>query len=455
MSGILLTKDSGFILGPIARLLGLIMEGIFWVIDLIGIPNIGLAIILFTIVVNVLMMPITIKQQKFSKLSSIIQPEVQAIQAKYKNRKDQESQMAMTQEIQAVYAKYGVSQTGGCLYLLIQMPILFSLYKVIYSIPAYVTKIGDTFRVLAEKIIDVDAKAGGAVFSKVMDTKSIASTVSMYGKNIVDASEKSINGVIDVLNRLSSTDMATVANQYGLTNLEFQGQVILGSDGLINTYNNFLGINIVNSPQHMISEALSGGIGNAFTTGAWLIALAAIMIPILSVITQWINTKLMPQANSGNGQSDSMASSMKTMNFIMPLLSAWFSFSWAAGMGIYWISGNIVRCIQQVIVNKHIDKVDLEDLIKQNSAKSAKKLEKLKENQEKLNAYANMKTKNIENRANTTTNMSEEEREKAMKRATDYYNSGNAKPGSMMAKANMVRQYNEKNNKENNKENHE
>ena len=82
MSGILLTKDSGFILGPIARLLGLIMEGIFWVIDLIGIPNIGLAIILFTIVVNVLMMPITIKQQKFSKLSSIIQPEVQAIQAK-------------------------------------------------------------------------------------------------------------------------------------------------------------------------------------------------------------------------------------------------------------------------------------------------------------------------------------------------------------------------------------
>ena len=255
MNGILLTKDSGFILGPIARLLGLIMEGIFWVIDLIGIPNIGLAIILFTIVVNVLMMPLTIKQQKFSKLSAVIQPEVQAIQAKYKNRKDQESQMAMSQEVQTVYAKYGVSQTGGCLYLLIQMPILFALYKVIYSIPAYVTKIGDTFRVLANKIMETDA----AAFLKETDIKGIANTVSMYGKNIVDTSEKSVNGVIDVLNRLSSTDMATVAEHYDLTNLQFQGEAILGNGGLIETYNNFLGLNIVNSPQQIMTEAFAAG----------------------------------------------------------------------------------------------------------------------------------------------------------------------------------------------------
>lgn len=440
MNGILLTQHDGFLLGPIAKLLGLIMEGIFWVIDLIGIPNIGLAIILFTIVVNILMMPLTIKQQKFSKLSATIQPEVQAIQAKYKNRKDQESQMAMSQEVQKVYAKYGVSQTGGCLYLLIQMPILFALYRVIYAIPAYVSKVGDTFRVLANAIISHDGGKGLETFKALTDGK-IAQTISMYGKSLNSTNAKDIeNGVIDVLNRLSSTDMATVADKFDLANLQYQGETILGNGGLLETYNNFLGLNIVNSPQQIMTEA--------FATGAILVGIGALLIPILSVITQWINTKLMPQHNANN--DNGMGSSMKTMNLVMPLISAWFSFSWAAGMGIYWVAGNIVRCIQQVIVNKHMDKISLEELIEQNKEKSAKKLAKLEANQERMNAYANMKTRNIQNRANTTTNVSEAEKEEAMKKATEYYNSGNIKPGSMMAKANMVRQYNEKNNKDNN-----
>ena len=106
MNGILLTQNSTFIIGQVAWLLGKIMEGIFEVLNMIGIPNIGLAIILFTIVVNLLMMPLTIKQQKFSKLSAKMNPEIQAIQAKYKNRKDQDAQLAQNQEIQAVYAKY-------------------------------------------------------------------------------------------------------------------------------------------------------------------------------------------------------------------------------------------------------------------------------------------------------------------------------------------------------------
>ena len=440
MNGILLTQDDGFILGPIAKLLGLIMEGIFWVIDLIGIPNIGLAIILFTIVVNILMMPLTIKQQKFSKLSATIQPEVQAIQAKYKNRKDQESQMAMSQEVQKVYAKYGVSQTGGCLYLLVQMPILFALYRVIYAIPAYVSKVGDTFRVLANAIISYDGGKGVEVLKSMTDGK-IAQTISMYGKGLDATTTKGVeNGVIDVLNRLSSTDMATVAEKFNLSGLQHNGEVILGDGGLLETYNNFLGLNIVNSPQQIMTEA--------FATGAILVGIGALLIPILSVITQWINTKLMPQHNTNN--DNGMGSSMKTMNLVMPFISAWFSFSWAAGMGIYWVAGNIVRCIQQVIVNKHMDKISLEELIEQNKEKSAKKLAKLEANQERMNAYANMKTRNIQNRANTTTNVSEAEKEEAMKKATEYYNSGNIKPGSMMAKANMVRQYNEKNNKDNN-----
>lgn len=437
MDFILLTKNSTFIIGQVAWLLGQIMNGIFYVIDFIGIPNIGLAIILFTIVVNLLMMPLNIRQQKFSKLSAKISPETQAIEAKYKGRTDQESMLAKNQEIQAIYAKYGISPSGSCLQLLIQMPILFALYRVIYSMPAYVTKIGDTFRVLADKII---AKDGGG-FLQESGIDSISSVVSMYGKSMTDGNLS--NGIIDVLNKLSSSDLAAVASHYDLTNLEYQGHLILSNDttrGLIDTYNNFFGLNMADSPSTLIR--------NAWAVGAWGIVIGAVLIPILSAVTQWINVKLMPQQpTNGNEKASSMAASMKTMNMIMPLMSAWFCFSFPAGMGLYWVAGSVVRSIQQVVINKHIDKMDFEEVIAKNSVKSAKKLEKLKANQERMNAYANMNTRKVQNRANIVSGMSEEEKEEAMKKATEYYNSGNAKPGSMMAKANMVRQYNEKNNK--------
>ena len=154
MTGILLTKSTIPIIGWVASLLGKIMEIIFNVLDMIGIPNIGLSIILFTIIVYILMLPLTIKQQKFSKLSAKMNPEMQVIREKYKNRNDNESQMQMNAEIQAVYAKYGVSPTGSCVQLLIQMPILLALYQVVYRMPAYVPKIGNAFNALASEIMN-------------------------------------------------------------------------------------------------------------------------------------------------------------------------------------------------------------------------------------------------------------------------------------------------------------
>ena len=433
MNLVILTKDNGLIIGNVAKLLGLIMDGIFNVIDMLGIHNIGLAIILFTIVVNLLMMPLTLKQQKFSKLSAKIQPEVQAIQAKYKNRKDSESAMMQNQEIQAVYAKYGVSPSGSCVQLLIQMPILFALYRVIYNIPAYVTKVKETFAVLAEKII---ATENGLETFKAMQDGNIANTISTYGKNIAEGNE--VNGVIDVLNKLSSTDMATVSQKFGLENLQYQGQLILGDGGLLNEYNQFLGLNIANSPQEIMK--------NAFAIGAWGLVIGALLIPILSALTQWINSKLMPTSNS-NDQDNPMASSMKTMTMIMPLMSAWFCFAFPCGMGIYWIAGSVVRSIQQIAINKHFDKMNFEDIIKQNEEKSKKKMAKLEKQQEMLNAYANMKTKSIQSNANMGSNNSNATNGTSDSSSNVNYNS-NYKPGSMMAKANMVKEFNEKNNRE-------
>lgn len=443
MNLILLTRNTTPIIGQVAWLLGKVMNGIFYVIDFIGLPNIGLAIILFTIVVNLLMMPLNIKQQKFSKLQVKMNPEIQAIEAKYKGRSDQESLMAKNQEIQMVYAKYGVSASGSCVQLLIQMPILFALYQVIYRMPAYVTKIGETFKVLADHIISVD----NGNFLQNSGIDSIASTVSMYGQSI--AKGDVANGIIDILNKLSSMDMAAISEHYDLSQLTYEGHLILSNDttrGLIDTYNNFLGLNMGDTPSALIR--------NAWAVGAWGIVIGAVLIPVLSAVTQWINVKLMPQQpDTGNEKASSMAASMKTMNMFMPLMSAWFCFTLPAGMGLYWVAGSVVRSIQQVVINKHIDKMDFDQVIAKNSVKSAKKIEKMKKNQERMNAYANMNTRNIpanttmQNKAKMSTGVSEKEKNSATPEGT--YARSNAKPGSMMEKANMVRDYNERNNNRN------
>ena len=456
MTGIVLTQYGGKILGPIAKILGYLMEGIFYVLDLIGIPNIGLSIILFTIIIYLLLMPLTIKQQKFSKLSAKMNPELQAIQAKYKNKKDNDSMMAMNEETKEVYAKYGVSPSGSCVQLLIQMPILFALYRVIYAMPAYVSKIGDTFRVLADKIISVD----NGSFLQNSGIETITKAVSMYGKSMGQGSMQ--NGIVDVLNMLSSSDMKILAEHYNLTDLKYNGEYILSqigangeviTRGLIDRYNNFLGINIANSPSFMVSEAWNaeGGI-------QWLMIIAALAIPLLSALTQWINTKLMPQASSNNDknktdQQNSMEQSMKMMNTMMPIMSAFFCYTLPAGMGLYWIAGSVVRSIQQIVINRHIDKMDIDEVIKKNIEKRNKKLEKAGIDPKTLNKNATINTRNV-NTGNKSSmaskakvgNMTQEEKNEAMKKSTDYYNQ-NAKPGSLAAKANMVKQYNEKNNK--------
>ena len=426
MLGILLTQNDGVIIGPIAKLLGYLMEGIFFVIDKIGIPNIGLAIILFTIIINILMLPLTIKQQKFSKLNAKMSPEIQAIQKKYQNRKDNESAMAMNQEIHTVYAKYGVSPTGSCLQLLIQMPILFALYRVIYAMPAYVAKIKEAFFPLVDKLI---AQPGSAEFiqsfkNSGMYAKQFANDLFISG-NV----EYMQNTYIDCLNKASTSEWMSISEKFP----SLAGDVSATLENL-DVYNSFLGLNIANSPSYIISDALK--------TGSYLLLIGALLIPVLSAVTQWINVKLMPSAVSSSGNNsavDATAQSMKTMNMLMPIMSAVFCFTLPAGMGIYWITGSVVRCVHQVLINKHIDKMDIDAMIEKNMEKNKKNLEKSKEQAEKLNAYASMNTKNVD-RAKTQT-----EKEEALRRAQEYNN--NAKPGSIAAKANMVKKYNEKNNK--------
>lgn len=434
MSSVVLTQSTTPILGWISQLLGFIMEGIFNVLDLIGIPNIGLSIILFTIVVYLLMLPLTIKQQKFSKLSAKMNPELQAISAKYKNKKDNDSVMKMNAETQAVYAKYGVSPTGSCLQLLIQMPILLSLYKVIYAMPAYVGKIKEAFFPLVDKLISTE---GGIDF--IENLKSAGMYLNQFkNEAFVNGSAEYVqNTLVDVLNKASTSELASISTQFPELANDVQSTMTN-----LNHYNNFLGLNMGNSPSFMVNEAIAAG--------AWILVVAAFAIPVLSAVTQWINVKLMPQqdTSSNNGEPSTMASSMKMMNMFMPIMSAFFCYTLPAGMGLYWIAGSVVRSIQQIIINRHIDKIDLNELIEKNRKKSSKKIAKVEAQQKKYAEYAAMSTKNISTK-DVYKQKAKEAAEKSAAAESPAVSkpSSNAKQGSLMAKANIVKEYNERNNK--------
>ena len=414
----LLTKSTTFIIGPVASLLGYIMNAIFWVQSQIGIESIGLCIILFTIVIYMLLMPLTIKQQKFSKLQSKMNPELQAIQKKYKDkRQDQAAMMKLNEETQAVYQKYGVNPMGSCLQLIIQMPILFALYRVIWNIPAYVGTVKNAFLPLAQALMNV---SGAQDFM-----------AEIASKNAVSFKEMTELTLIDVLYKFKPENWSALLKQFpDLSSL------ITSTQGDVDRMNYFLGLNIADSPASIFQTAIAAG--------SVLMIIAALLVPVLSALTQWLNTKLMSTQNdtqpTSGGAADTMAATMKSMNVMMPIMSAVFCFTLPVGMGIYWIIGAVVRSIQQLVVNKHIDKMDLDDIVKKNIEKANKKREKKGLPPQKITNTAKLNAKTIDR-----PQPSKEDRAEKIQNATDYYkNTTKAKPGSLASKAQMVQQYNEK-----------
>lgn len=418
MLGLLVTQNSTFIIGDVAKLLGWIMNAIFNMLDsLFGIQNVGLSIILFTVVVYMCLLPLTYKQQKFSKMSVKMNPELNAIRKKYENKQqDQASMLAMQDETKAVYAKYGVSPSGSCIQLLIQMPILFALYRVIYNVPAYISGVKNVFMPLVDKLL---ATEGSIEYMTELGMKLGVSKKLDFAAS---------NTIVDVLNKFQSSNWADLSEKFPeLSDLIFSTQAE------IDHMNNFLGINIANSPSTLIK------------TGSIVIIIGAIAIPVLAALTQWLNVKLMPQASASENSDDAMSQSMKQMNLMMPLMSAIFCFTLPSGMGIYWIMSALVRSIQQVILNKHFDKMDLDEIIKKNLEKVNEKRAKKGLPPERINekAIRAAQAKEIDPEKAAAKKAATQE---AIKKSTAYYNE-NAKPGSLASKANMVKKFDERNQK--------
>ncbi len=486
MSGMLLSCADMPIIKQVADLLGIILSGIYFLFDKVGIANMGLCIIVFTVIVRLLMIPMSIKQQKSMKLNSLINPEIQAIQKKYKGKSDTDSMMAMRTEMNAVYQKYGTSQTGGCLPMLIQMPIILALYGVISAIPSHVAAVGDLYdeatgyiyesmdeysdlKTLNQIMVDNEIKG----FSENKDFNSIVSGYYNPSLENLSGNKNTINelltnsnkrqlleginkdkdvwydmklvkdtslSIIDALKNVSEDDWKNVSSSDKLT--DFQKNVLAKySDGkkdyskmssdIVDNYEkmddireevssvySFCGIDLSRSPSLEMED------------GIWW----AIFIPLLSAVFQWLSATISSKANQEQMKDNPMASSMKVMNVTMPLMSAFFCYSFASGLGLYWIIGSVIQTIQTVVLKKYFEKITVDDIIKSNIEKLNKKRAKQGLPPQKISAAANTNVKNIKT---TTTNSNSSNK-------TNTSSGVTYKKGGIAAKANMVKEYNEK-----------
>ncbi len=427
---ILATKSGTPIIGQVASVMGWIMDGIYKMLDgLFGVQNLGLCIIIFSIIIYLLMTPLQIKQQKFSKLSAFMRPELQKVQKKYQGKRDQISMQKMNEETQAIYQKYGVSPTGSCVQLAIQFPILMALWQVIYKIPAYVGSVKDIF---TEAVSHITAVNGYTQLIQNFITDNKMTRVQL----IMDGSQATSNSIIDFLYALSPSQWERLSAMDQFSG--FSG-VIDTAAHEISKMQNFFGLNIADQPMTYIKAA--------FTGGAIILAIAALMIPILSWVTQMLNIKLMPQAVQQDGDQNAMMSSMKMMNTIMPLMSAVFCFTFPVGLGIYWISSAVVRSVQRLLINRHMDRMNIDDLINENMKKMEKKREKAGLPPQKITNQAHQSVKNINNAKAQKGAEVNNAAERAKKVEQSYQNAAKAKPGSITARANMVKDFDERNKK--------
>ncbi len=467
-----------FIVQWISSILGYVMNALYEFLDVVGIANIGLCIIIFTIIVKLLLLPMTIKQQKFTKLSSVMNPELKAIQKKYAGKSDQDSMLKMREETNAVYEKYGTSASGGCLQLLIQMPIIFALYAVINSIPAYVGDVEEMYRAVSKVAYEsVDEYKEFDTISKLIgkENEEFSNIVKLYytsdkdkaidtiydqfrnlnidswaqfekmcetSKNIVKDIKDVSDEDWDKLIKENKDDKELLEKYKNLSNdeldsiikgLEQNEKLIDKTSEPINEVYEFAGINLSKSPSHEVGQ------------GIWW----ALLIPILSALTQFLSVKISQARNGNTGAEDNpMIQSMNTTMMFMPLMSAFFCYTFQSGLGLYWVISSVVQIVQQIFINMYFDKLDVNDIIKMNIEKVNKKREAQGLPPRKITTVANANVKNIKYDNTTATKNSTTQNPKSVSSSGKApAASGTGKKMGIAAKANMVKEFNEKNSK--------
>jgi len=278
----------------------------------------------------------------------------------------------MQMEQQAVYDKYGTTPTAGCLPMLIMFPLMFALYRIIYAIPAYVPDIYNLYNAIAEGIKNQD------YFAYMSE---MATTLAVQTKNFSEMSEGVLTNahLVDIMTKFGTNEWTALAEKFPSV-----ADIINTNAEQINAIHSIWGFNLLNTPQYY-----------GFSL--------ALLIPVLAIVTQLFQSKLsMAKSKNTNkqGEENVMVQSMNSMMYIMPFMSGFMCWMFPICVGIYWIASTVVTIIYQFFINRHIDKLDMDEMIKQNVEKMNKKREKMGiASGNQMAELAKMQTKSIDSYA--------------------------------------------------------
>ena len=442
----ILTRNTGVIMGPVTWLLGKIFNAIYILFNGMGVESIALSIVIFTILTRLILTPFNIKTTRSSKIQQYLQPEFNKINKKYKGKKDNESIMAQQKETRELQQKYGIKMSQGCLTSLIQFPIFIGLYNVISNIPSYVPRIHALYEPIATAIFKTD-NAYNLLSTFVSDNKitRISSRLMEFLPGDFGGSNHDVilEQIIDIVYKCNNNLFVKLADVFS-ANPEV-GTAIAQNKIAIESVNNFFfGINLTEAPGFHLTPA--------------------ILIPIASFICQFLSMIVMPTNETGDPQQDAQVKSMRRSMYFMPIMSFVVTVNAPAGLGIYWATSAFIGFLITVITNFYYSKVDMEKLVEKQMAKAeienAKRkakgkktfMEKFTEaamgqapqetaqqTNERLSKYGNMNLKNYDN----SSNESSDDTDNSSDSTNSSINKNSPKKGSLADKANAVKRFND------------
>lgn len=274
----------------------------------------GWALVLFTVVIKLIMLPFQMKSKKSMMRMSRFQPMIKEIQTRYKN-----NQVKMNEELQRLYAEEGVNPMSGCLWSFLPFPILIALYSIIRQ---PITRFMMLTTTAMQGVIDAVSAAG-------FDLAAIAMTANDGAVTVKDA--------LTQLQPYGQITLVKAAQELGVALPE----------GWIHMDFSFLGMDLTMIPSDVI-----GQIG----TGGWAV-IGVLLIPIVSGALSFWQSKVSMAGNPAAADpNDPTARSSRMVMWMMPIMSLWIGFTLPASLGVYWIANSVLMLVQEKVLNKYFKK---------------------------------------------------------------------------------------------------
>lgn len=313
-----------------------------WIINLCYdlIPNYAIALLIFTVVMKLILFPFGIKQQKNMLRQAKLRPKEMAIRNRYAGRTDKATQQKMQQEVMKLYQDENYNPASGCLPMIIQLVIIFALYGVIQAPLTYVSDFNKT------EIKNM----GVAVVELYKEGKLDESTISETNLKSIKAQAEKIKEVKDEAGNVIDYDYSDVKNPLSGRNEVYLVRIVNNNLDAINETEYFAEKNISSKDLpnfNLTGKAIDLSRTPSFDNIDWLL-----IIPVLTFVFTFGSMKITKKLTyqPPQQQTADMGCSMQIMDYMMPLMSTFITFSVPAVIAVYWIYNNVLSTLQQLVL---------------------------------------------------------------------------------------------------------